>query len=129
MPNLYVAMYRPVTGNYEHWALYLENESQHTIYEVAGEYPNFKPNVISAKPTSTSRHKRSILVYDISAVDISTFEEVVAAMVPQNDIVEWNCQDYVIEVLEKLEEECVVDLDDKAYSSAKKQVKKHFGPL
>ena len=35
----------------------------------------------------------------------------------------------MIEILEKLEEECVVDEDDEAYISAKKQVKKYFGPL
>jgi hypothetical protein len=39
MAKLYVAMYKPVEGNYEHWALYLENDPEHTIYEVSGESP------------------------------------------------------------------------------------------
>ena len=41
--------------------LYFEN-----IYEVTGEHPHFKPNVISGKPTSTSRHERTIFVYEIN---------------------------------------------------------------
>jgi hypothetical protein len=28
-----------------------------------------------------------------------------------NDTLHWNCQDYVMEILERLEEECVIDLD------------------
>lgn len=35
-------MYRPVASNYEYWALYLENQSGHKIYEVTGESPHFK---------------------------------------------------------------------------------------
>lgn len=119
----------PLAGNYEHWALYLENQSEHTIYEVTGESPRFKPNVISGKPTSTNRHRRTIFVYDINENDIPAFKKAISAVKPQNSISHWNCQDYVIEALEKLEEECVVDEDEKAYISAKKQVKKHFGPL
>ena len=73
--------------------------------------------------------KRTIFVYDINETDIPEFGKAISAVKPQNSISHWNCQDYVIEVLEKLEEECVIDEDDKAYISAKKQVKKHFGPL
>ncbi|MCJ1230280.1 hypothetical protein MMC12_006952 [Toensbergia leucococca] len=129
MPKLHVAMYRPAVGNYEHWALYFENRSEHKIYEVTGEHPHFKPNVIPGKPTSTNRHRRTIFVSDINETDIPEFEKAISAVKPQNSISHWNCQDYVIEVLEKLEEECVVDEDNKAYISAKKQVKKHYGPL
>ena len=35
----------------------------------------------------------------------------------------------MIEVLEKLEEEYVIDEDDEAYISAKERVKEYFGPL
>ena len=129
MPKLYVAMYRPVVGNYEHWALYLESQSEHKIYEVTGESPHFKTNVVSGKPTATNRHRRSIFVYDVNATDVPDFRKAVSAVKPDNSVTHWNCQDYVMEILDKLEEECVIDGDEKAYISAKKQVKKHFGPL
>ena len=50
-------------------------------------------------------------------------------MTPQNDVCHWNCQDYVIEILDHLEDECIVDGEDESYIKAKKEVKKHFGPL
>lgn len=50
MPELYIAIYQPKEGNYKHWALYLENGSEHTIFEVIELYPNFERNVMSGKP-------------------------------------------------------------------------------
>ncbi len=129
MSKLYVAMYRSVIDNYEHWALYLENNSKHIIYEVIDEYSHFKLNVIPDKSTFTNRHRRSIFVYDVNAIDISDFKNAISFMKFNNFIFHWNCQDYVIESLNKLEKKCVIDEDEKAYISAKKQVKTHFESL
>ena len=122
-------MYRPAEGNLLHWALHLEDGSRHSIYEALGEYPHFKPNMITGKkPNQTIRHQRSIFVYEINSIDLPGFEEAVAFVKPPKDVVHWNCQDYVIEVLEKLEEECVIDGENKLYVKAKKEVKRYFGP-
>ena len=130
MPNLSVAMYRPGEGNLLHWALYLEDGTRHSIYEVLGEHPHFELNVIKGKkPDHTVRHRRSIFVYEINSNDLPGFEKAIACVKPQNDVVHWNCQDYVIEVLEHLEEEFVIDGEDKLYVKAKKEVKRYFGPL
>ena len=129
MAKLYVAMYRPTEGNYEHWALYLENKSEHKIYEVTGKYPHFKRNVVSGKPTSTSRHKRSILVSEINANEAPEVGKAASEVKVDNSAVHWTCQDFVIEILDKLVEECVIDGDEKSYKKAIKEVKEHYGPL
>ena len=129
MPNLSVAMYKPPEGNYLHWALYLEDGSEHTIYEVINEYPHFKANVITGKkPDQSLRYQRSIFMYEINAPDVPGLDETISSVKVRNDIVHWNCQDYVIEALDLLEKECIVDGEDKSYIKAKKQLKKHFGP-
>ncbi len=71
----------------------------------------------------------SLVNQHLRAATEEQFLFMISAVKPQNSVSHWNCQDYVIEALEKLEEECVIDDDEKAYISAKKQVKKHFGPL
>ena len=53
----------------------------------------------------------------------------VACMKTENDVVHRSFQDYVIEVLEHLEEECIIDGEDKSYIKAKKEVERCFGPL
>ena len=60
---------------------------------------------------------------------MAEFQSAVSAIKPDNSVAHWNCQDYVIEILEKLEEECVIDGDAKAYKTAKSRVKTHYGPL
>ena len=130
MPNLSVAMYKPAEGNHLHWALHLEDGLKHSIYEVLGEHPHFKANVITGKkPDHTVRHQRSIFLYEINGTDLLGFEEAIACVKPQNDVVHRNCQDYVIEVLENLEEECIIDGEDRSYVRARKEVKRYFGPL
>ena len=47
-----------------------------------------------------------------------------------NTTVEWNCQDYVLEPLEELCEECVLDEDDEDYEKGiRKAKRKYFGPV
>lgn len=128
MPNLYVAMYHPKTGNHENWALYLEDDED-TVYEVIGEFPKLKLKITFAKPVSTVRHKRNIFVYEINSIDISEFENVISAVKSDCFSSYWNSQDYVIEVLERLEAEGVINEDDKKYIRAKTQIRKHVGPL
>lgn len=128
MPRLYVAMYKPVTGNYEHWALYLEDNDNHKLFQVVGAHPTFTDNVTIAKSASTERHKRSIFISDINTIDLEELGKAVGAVVPDNSIVPENYQDYIIEVLEKFEEECIVDADEEAYIGAKKELMEHYGP-
>jgi hypothetical protein len=40
---------------------------------------------------------------------------------------EWDCQDYVLKILDNLEEECVVDGDDKTYEKQKNKLKNKRG--
>ena len=127
--KLYVAMYKPVEGNYEHWALYLQNGEEDVVYQVIGEWPHFKYNVKETKPENTLLHRRSIFMCEVNDRDIPELKEHVADYPIDNEVESWNCQDYVVEVLQKLEEECVVDGDDRDYKKAMKElVGKHYGP-
>jgi hypothetical protein len=48
----------------------LHDESEHTIFEVIGEHPEFKSHVRKAKPNSTLRHTDNILVGTINKHDV-----------------------------------------------------------
>ena len=124
-------MYKPRYGNYEHWALYLDeaSEEKKTIFEVVGKHPDFKPHVLEADPEKSIRHKRNILVGTINSGDVPALKSHIEALPIDNETLDWNCQDYVIEAIDKLHEECIIDEDDKDYKKGRKTaVDKHFGP-
>ena len=86
-------------------------------------------NLVSGKSTSTNRHKKSILVDDISANDVKELEKVISSAEFKNSVVHWNCQDYVLEILDKLAEECVVDEDEEEYNNARNKLKNNYDAM
>lgn len=45
-----------------------------------------------------------------------------------NETALWNCQDYVIEAIDGLYDECIIDEEDKDYKKGKKSaVDSHYG--
>lgn len=128
--KLYIAIYRPVRGNYKHWALYLDSASEDVIYEVIGDHPRFERHHILARPDSSMRHQKDILVGTINERDIPQLKQIVAETPVDNDTVYWNCQDYVIDILQRLKNECVIDEDDRDYEKGLKlATDRHFGPM
>ena len=86
-------------------------------------------NVVSEKSTSTNRHKKSILVNDINANDVKKLKKMISSAEFKNSIVHWNCQDYVLEILNKLAEKCIVDEDEKEYKNARNELKNNYGAM
>lgn len=130
MPELYIAMYKPRFGNYEHWALCLKDDGDWTIFEVIGQHGEFKRNSLPMDPESSLRHKRNILVGTINKEAIPELLETMENVEIDNETTEWNCQDYVLEALDKLVEECVIDEDDEDYKKGTELAKgKYFGAM
>lgn len=129
MPKLYIAMYKPAFGNYEHWALYLDDDGDSTVFEVTGEHGSFTRNSLSTDPESSRRHKRNILVGTLNKQDVPDLFKTMDSVEIDNETTDWNCQDYVLEALQKLAEECIIDEDDEDYKRGTEEAKeKYFGP-
>lgn len=128
-PTLYVAFYRPRYGNYQHWALYLETDAGDEIFEVTGSHPNFRPNTIRADPRSSGSFLRLMLLDTISQGDIGIVRQEVQKTAVDNETVEWDCREYVLDIIERLEEECVLDVDDREYAKRKRSVKAKRGAI
>ncbi|KAI9744121.1 MAG: hypothetical protein M1818_002273 [Claussenomyces sp. TS43310] len=125
--KLYIAMYRPRYGNYEHWALILDADDYQTTFEVTGEHGTFERNVLSNNPEQPLRR---IQVGTINQRDLPELFKIIQGVEVDNETSEWNCQDYVLEALEKLVDECIVDEDDEDLKKGMKKAKDdHFGPL
>lgn len=128
MPKVYIAIYKPRSGNYYHWALYVKSKPPR-IFEVTGSHPDFERNIVESKPESTNRHVESIEVGDVNEGDMKEFRTIMNKVEVDNDTVDWNCQDFVLESLDALTEECVLDEDEEDYKKGVRRAKrKYYGP-
>lgn len=55
----------------------------------------------------------------LSNNNIDTVNQVAATVMVDNETVEWDCQEYVLDMLDALEEEFVLDRDDENYQWAR----------
>lgn len=131
-PKLYVVIYKPIYGgNYQHWALYIDHELNPLVIEVIGEHPNFEPLISSVRAEEfpgrsfLSRHFLGVVCQD----DIPGIIEVVKGVPLDNETVQWDCQDYVLEILDALEEAFYLSGDDEEYSEARVLLGEMRGPV
>ncbi|KAL4893411.1 hypothetical protein BDV59DRAFT_30511 [Aspergillus ambiguus] len=128
-PKLYVVYYRPRYGNFQHWALYVESDKENLIFEVTGQHPYFKRNVVRARPESSRSYVGKTFVAVLGEDSVQDVKSAAKSVVVDNETVEWDCQDYVLEVLDKLENEFVLDGDDEDYCEARKDLKMKRGAI
>ncbi len=86
-----------------------------------------KLNVITANLASLSWHRKNILIGDINADDVKGLKSIILLAKVENLVVHWNCQDYILEILDKLAKECIVEEDEKQYKKARKELDKAYG--
>ncbi|PWY85024.1 hypothetical protein BO70DRAFT_352130 [Aspergillus heteromorphus CBS 117.55] len=129
LPFLSVAIYHPRYGNFQHWALHLHSSSEDLLFEVDGEHPTFQKVVSHAIPSESPTFIKSVFVGHIGHPDIPTVKDVVNATAVDNETLEWDCQDYVLEILEGCEREAVLDDEDADYVEAREILRSIRGPM
>ncbi|KAL9087186.1 MAG: hypothetical protein Q9159_003753 [Coniocarpon cinnabarinum] len=130
MANLYIAIYRPHYGNFEHWGLCMEHDGEFTTFEVEGQHPEFVKNTHQGDPSNDERHLESIFVACIRKSDASSVKQAFDDANVDNETTEWNCQDFVLEMLAVLRDVEIVDEDDEEYETGRQEaLDKHFGPM
>lgn len=77
---------------------------------------------------STGRHLRDIIVGTINDQDVQKLRDLVEAAPVGNETVHWNCQDYVIENIDMLHEECIIDEEDQDYKAGREEAMTYFEP-
>jgi hypothetical protein len=105
-----------------HWTFCAENGKVSFIYEAIGQHGIFTRNTLRIVP---GRSVESVHLTTVNDQDFEEFEKTIAATEVENETVEWDCQD----ILNNLEDECIVDRDDKTYQKQKQKVKKKRGAM
>ena len=130
MPSLFISIYKPRYGNFKHWALFLDRPAAPLIIEAAGEHPSFTKSLVHGDPNNDPMNERNILVADINDTDLQELMTIVDKAKIDNEVLMWNCQDYVLEILEELHNQCIIDEQDDHYERGVNLAKrKYLGPM
>jgi len=83
---------------------------------------------VKSKPQATSQHRKNILVATIRDQDVEELKTYMTKVKIDNETAHWNCQDYVIEAIDGLYDECIIDEKDKDYKKGKESaVDSYYG--
>lgn len=128
-PALYVVFFQSRYGNFQHWALYLDSGTEHIVFEVSGEHPSFERNVVAVHPETDPTYLGKLFVGLINHNDIAAVKDIVRETIVDNENVEWDCQEYVLDILERLQDGFYLDPDDEEYRDAKTELKGKRGAI
>ena len=127
-----VIIYKPEFGNYHHWALQLYDTDgdESTLLEVQGEHPNFEIACYKYLPEDTGLNVlQSIHLSKMELSDVQ-YDSIVSNMVPvRNDVTEWNCQDFVLEVIDMWMDSDGLDALDQNMRSVRELLQNMYGPM
>lgn len=109
--------------------LYLEDKNEPLIFEVTGEHPKFERNVVKARPENSRSFLQKIYIGLIRNADVEIVKQTAETVPMDNETVEWDCQDYVLEILDNLEDEFILDHDDEDYCDVREILKEKRGAI
>jgi hypothetical protein len=101
-----------------HWSLYVEaeNDANKTTIQILGARQKYFSHI---RTPSSVRESTSLieLLYlcQVDASKIEILKDIAYATPIRNDLADWTCQDYVLEVLANLEEALIIDATDGDY--------------
>lgn len=106
--DLYIAIY-PEGAAYKHWALFVNDSAKRLILHAQGSAANFRFEELQKDPRKSTRHPELVKVTRIHQDNIWYLRRY-ARDLPLNCGHGWNCQDYVIELIQKAMAEDIIEV-------------------
>lgn len=113
--GLSIAIYTD-EGFYRHWTLFIDEENNPTIHHVI-EPPNWRYKSKTVKHPRTSKKLEQLIpVGTIQQAQIDELKETAEAL-PTQRIIDWNCQNWVLDLLTKLKEKNLLSIPNERLQS------------
>lgn len=122
--GLYVAIYSE-GGVYKHWSLFIDTpeDSEKTILHIMGSSTNYYFDMRTSDARRSKSLSELVFLCRVDAAAVGAIKDAGKKAVIHNEFPGYNCQDYVIELLDALEEEEIIDGKDKDYKKNKDKAK------
>ncbi|KAJ5960597.1 uncharacterized protein N7479_007747 [Penicillium vulpinum] len=114
--SIYVAI-SVSDGVYKHWGVFIDapREEDKVLLQVAGSDGRFRYELETTDVRQSERLVELLPLYDVDATQINSIKTVASQVAVHNEIRGWNCQDYVLDLLEALENEAIMNSKDAGY--------------
>ncbi|KGO70380.1 hypothetical protein PITC_014930 [Penicillium italicum] len=108
-------------GVYKHWGVFIDapREEDKVFLQVAGSDGRFRYELETRDVRQSERLVELLPLYDVNVAEINSIKTVASQVTIHNEIRGWNCQDYVLDLLEALEKEAIVNSEDARYKKQK----------
>jgi hypothetical protein len=103
-------------GVYKHWALFIDQaEAEATLLNVKGSDGRFRYETEKRDVRYDQSLVELVYLCDVDVAKANTIRNIARTIPVHNEISRWNCQDYVLDLLDELEERKVIDGEDEVY--------------
>ncbi|KAJ5499598.1 hypothetical protein N7453_008649 [Penicillium expansum] len=118
--SIYVAI-SASEGVYKHWGIFIDGprEKDKIFLQVAGSDGRFRYELETRDVRQSERLVELLPLYDVNVAEINSIKTVASQVTIHNEVRGWNCQDYVLDLLEVLEKESIVNSKDARYKRQK----------
>ncbi|OJD16821.1 hypothetical protein AJ78_03064 [Emergomyces pasteurianus Ep9510] len=123
--GLNVAIYND-TGVYKHWLLFIDGptEAEKFILQAMGSSGQYRFEMENLDAHKLLNLSEMVHLCDVDTSEISAITDAAkTAIVIRNEYPGYNCQDYVLDLLDGLEEKNIIDAKDENYRKSKEIVK------
>ncbi|GIK00058.1 hypothetical protein Aspvir_004073 [Aspergillus viridinutans] len=120
--GIYVAIFKG-GGIYKHWALFIdEPQADETLLQVKGSDGRFRYEAEKRDARNSQSLVELVYLCDVDVAKANRIRDVARKIPVHNEISGWNCQDYVLDLLNALENDGVLNSDDADYTEQKSYV-------
>lgn len=122
--GLYVAIYND-GGVFKHWSLFVDGPSaeEKVIFHIMGSSQRYRHESRQSNARQSASLLEMVPLCRIETSKLSDIEAAAQNTVIHNEAPGYNCQDYVLELLDTMEEEGIIDGSDKKYRKNKNAVR------
>jgi hypothetical protein len=108
-------------GVYKHWGVFIDapKEEDKILLQVTGSDGRFRYELETRDVRKSEKLVELFPLYDVDLAKINSIKSIASQVTVHNEIRGWNCQDYVLDLLEALEKEAIVNNTDASYKKQK----------
>lgn len=123
--SLYVAIHDD-GGIYKHWSLFIDgpSASDKTIFQAMGSSGRYRFETENSNPRLWETLAELFYVCDVDESDTIAVKNTAKQVPIRDESPSWNCQDYVLDLLDALEEGRVIEGEDAGYQRRKSDLRR-----